>query len=454
MIFTQEASVVWVVSLLHTMEDFCRFSSIVRAGDLSKWLYLCGDGLTQVRLKSFMDVIHNDSVSFKDWYQDSLVISAALERVIIGNGDLHAGCFSCLGCIFTVYYGRFLQVFQYAFGWKRINGLDIAKSFQYGGHVIDIVHNEVSRNLHLLHVHVIMEDQGARDVLMTLADSPVHLSEYLVKSYIKFLKNTMASTSDEVIKLCIGFNAMSTKYITLKKAVRKGDSITVEAMYSYFTPIWLALGKTTYFNIALDQIDELYVKIPYYILQYVRENRFLPLYAGKNAKGVQMARWELDKIMELCNCKFKELDFGNDISGWLHHAQNMPLCCKSRAFVENEYSKHDDVDVYTKKYVDGVDISDISQKVNKTRSSVESKRTNEKIMCAEILNLGKVSVVTPNRKMSTNYFWDLLPLVKTSLVTSKDGEEEAVPDTPLKSYARKVCPILHLVLMIQLFHPK
>ena len=151
-----------------------------------------------------------------------------------------------------------------------------------------------------------------------------------------------------------------------------------------------------------------------------------------------MARWELDKIMELCNCKFKELHFGNNISAWLQHAQNMPLCCKSRAFVENEYSKHNDVDVYTKKYVDGVDISDISQKGNKTRSSVESKRTNEKITCAAILNLGKASVMTPNRKMSTNYFWDLLPLVKTVLVTSKDGEEEAVPDTPLKLYARKV----------------
>ena len=59
--------------------------------------------------------------------------------------------------------------------------------------------------------------------------------------------------------------------------MRKGDSITVEAVYNYFTPIWLALGKTTYFNIALDQTDELYMKIPYKILQYVRENRFLPL---------------------------------------------------------------------------------------------------------------------------------------------------------------------------------
>ena len=71
--------------------------SILQSSDLTKWLYLVGDGLTQVRLKSFMDVIHSDSVSFRDWYCDSLVILAALGRVILGNGDLHAEGFSCLG---------------------------------------------------------------------------------------------------------------------------------------------------------------------------------------------------------------------------------------------------------------------------------------------------------------------------------------------------------------------
>ena len=51
-----------------------------------------------------MDAIHNNSV-FKDWYHDSLVISVALGRVIVGNGDRHVGGFNCLGYIFTLYYG-------------------------------------------------------------------------------------------------------------------------------------------------------------------------------------------------------------------------------------------------------------------------------------------------------------------------------------------------------------
>ena len=178
-------------------------------------------------------------------------------------------------------------------------------------------------------------------------------------------------------------------------------------MYNYFTPIWLALGKSTYFNIALDQIDELYMKIPYKILQYVRENRFLPLYSGANDKGVQMARCELDKIMEHCNNKFKNLDFPNTLNGWLTHAHNMPMCFKIRALVENEYTTHHHLKLFNTKY-GNKNIDEITQKGNLTKSYVVPGRTNEKIMCAEILELGKIMEGTHNRKFTDNYFWDVL----------------------------------------------
>ena len=49
-----------------------------------------------------------------------------------------------------------LHTVRDTFGWKRIKGLGIAKVFQCGGHVVDIMHNEVSRNLHFFHVHTMM----------------------------------------------------------------------------------------------------------------------------------------------------------------------------------------------------------------------------------------------------------------------------------------------------------
>ena len=66
-------------------------SKIREGNKQSKWLHLCGDGLTQVRLKSFIDAIHQYSLSFRESYRESVVLATVLERVVVGNGDLHVG---------------------------------------------------------------------------------------------------------------------------------------------------------------------------------------------------------------------------------------------------------------------------------------------------------------------------------------------------------------------------
>ena len=144
-------------------------------------------------MKSFIDAIQEDSLSFREFYSESGVLSAALEQVVIENSDLHAGGFSCLGTIFTAYYGGFLQLFQYTMGWKRINGLDITKSFQYGEHLVQVVSNEVERNLHYLHVNEISKDITVKALLDDLSDKPVELAEYLAKSYVLFIKNKLST---------------------------------------------------------------------------------------------------------------------------------------------------------------------------------------------------------------------------------------------------------------------
>ena len=80
-----------------------------------------------------------------------------------------------------------------------------------------------------------------------------------------FLYNKMEISTNEVLRYIINFSMMKMKYIVLCDAVRKGDSMIVEAMYKYVTPIQLALGGQLIFNIALDQIDKLDIKTLYHI---------------------------------------------------------------------------------------------------------------------------------------------------------------------------------------------
>ena len=54
---------------------------------------------------------------------------------------------------------------------------DIAKSFQYGEHLVQIVSNKVDRNLHYLHIMEICKDDSVKGILKDVEDKPVELAE-------------------------------------------------------------------------------------------------------------------------------------------------------------------------------------------------------------------------------------------------------------------------------------
>ena len=98
---------------------------------------------------------------------------------------------------------------------------------------------------------------------------------------------------------------------------------------------------------------------------------------------------------------------------------------------------HIDFNVFNTKY-GNKDIDDITQKGNLTKSSMVPGRTNEKIMCAEILHLGKIMEETPNRKFTDSYFWDVLPNVNTELKLSIEEDNINADELHLKSITRNI----------------
>ena len=85
-----------------------------------KWLYLFGDELNHVRLKSFVDTINDSLDYFVDDYNMRSVLSNLLKQIVIGVGNLHGDRFSILSSIYSLFYGSFLRVLQTAMGWKRV----------------------------------------------------------------------------------------------------------------------------------------------------------------------------------------------------------------------------------------------------------------------------------------------------------------------------------------------
>jgi hypothetical protein len=98
-----------------------------------RWLVLVGDGLSQMRLQAFKDMLHTSSYSFEKWYEMAQLLSKALDQCVALPGDLHGGGFHFLVVVYNLYYGGIIQPIQTALGWKQICGKDITQCYQPAG---------------------------------------------------------------------------------------------------------------------------------------------------------------------------------------------------------------------------------------------------------------------------------------------------------------------------------
>ena len=83
---------------------------------------------------------------------------------------------------------------------------------------------------------------------------------------------------------------VTSSFMLFQEATTIGDLLMVETIYNEYLPVLIHLSKSTYYNIILDQIDEYYGRIPYYVLQWIRENRFQKLYNGIDRKGEEISQ--------------------------------------------------------------------------------------------------------------------------------------------------------------------
>jgi hypothetical protein len=380
-----------------------------------------GDGLTQMRVRSFYESINTSSINFRQQYKESSTFAKALDRLVLVVGDLHGGGFHFLGAIYSLFYGAFMQPMQFAMGWKRIKGSDVTKTYQQSASLALLLLGEAERGLYFAFLHDMFVSEG-EDFFEEFSESSEDCGEYLARQFPLWLQQKLTTSTDEVLRMNILYVTITRKYALFRQSSRNGDSTTVEWLYEYFIPIWLMVGKHNYVEIGLSQMEDLYSRVPFHVLQAIRENRFLPLHKGKTRNGQHMSNWALDQVMELLQIKYKDMNFPKTQTGWQEHSTNMPLVARSKKYAETEYSRRFDVDSYDEQYLE-FDAAGVKQdKGNCKTQTTIPRRTNEKIMLSEILFLSNTFVETPGRKMTEETYWKELKNVTTKL------EEEETPD--------------------------
>ena len=170
--------------------------------------------------------------------------------------------------------------------------------------------------------------------------------------------------------------------------------------------------KTKYFQLGLFLLDEHYMRIPYGVLQVIRQSRTHPLYDGTSTNNEPMSHHPIDGMMELCMPKYKKMSFGNTVDSWLRHSRYMPLATKASVHVDTEYITS----------VRALEIADGGKQHNR-KKTMKPRQRQEQILMTEWLVKSKALNETPNRKLHDKTFWLCLSDCNTDLAKIDDDTE-------------------------------
>ena len=112
-----------------------------------RYVMLVGDGLLQICVKTFKNMIQESSFRFKENFHATDMVRKALGQVIHVTGNLHSGRFHFLAAIYSLFYGSFIQFIQLLLGWKCIHRSDVTKCYQQAAGLVLMAADEMEKKL-------------------------------------------------------------------------------------------------------------------------------------------------------------------------------------------------------------------------------------------------------------------------------------------------------------------
>jgi hypothetical protein len=387
----------------------------------TRFLMVIGDGLSQVRARSFEELVQEVSHSYGKQYDASMTIQKALKQIIHVPGDLHGGCFHFLSAIYSLFYGSLIQPIQILLGWKRIRGSDVTKCYQQAAGLALMASTEFERHLfHAFFKEIYQNPDMVLEIIRT-NDAPA-LALKLASKYQEWFKTKRSTTKDEYFQSALNFVSMMERYRVFRISLRAGDAIMLEALYSKFLSIYNALGKKHYVEIVLGNIDAFYSQLPSKLLHLVRINRTSPLYEGNDRQGKPMANWALDAIIEVQQKYYHRMQQGTSVKGWLQNSPHIMLMNKAQRFVQYEYCRVKEKQCRDSKMVDHVDGDVRMDHGQNQKRTFIPKRHKEYKCISEFISLMKWTVETNGRKYNSKDVWDVI--VEERVTTKLNNQDE------------------------------
>jgi hypothetical protein len=261
------------------------------------------------------------------------------------------------------------------------------------------------------------------------------LATYLAERLGTWIDEKLESSTDKMFKFGLNFVKVARGYRLFGEAIRSGSVITIEHLWLRFCRIWKLLGKRIYVEIALNQVEDLYDRCDYWLLQTIRDNRTARFHDGATKEGIPLAQWSIDGMIENLQKRYKCMQFRNTEDDWCKHSINMAFVSMCITFVNTEYGKRYDVESMDE-WNEGQNDSSATDNANKKKPTVVPKHIQEMTMVQEILKLSGMFVETPGRQFKGSEVWATLPNLTSNVSSAKEqyaSTNEVDEDTQLLS---------------------
>ena len=104
---------------------------------------LVGDGLTQVRFKTLVDVIQKNCCNMSDKNITANMMSEALKQIACVPSYLHGALLHFLNATYSLFFTCLARPMQKMIGWKYLKGKDVSKCYQQAAGLLSMINIEL-----------------------------------------------------------------------------------------------------------------------------------------------------------------------------------------------------------------------------------------------------------------------------------------------------------------------
>jgi hypothetical protein len=384
-----------------------------------KNIYLCLDGLSLDRHRSFHTKLLKMPLSFTNAFKQSQVFHKALTKVVEISGPLHMA-FHMLQSIYIV-FKKLLQWAQTIINWKKIQATKVSDNFRLSESLCLMLYEEIFRSLFFRYMK---EKENDHNGFTYISDDNL-IAMKLSKGFLSYIESKVISTSDNRLKMQIYYFKMTHLFKSYKAAINDGDTLSMEHFELEFCPIFYMLDKTNYVEVILSQIERKYGYISYNQLHDLRNNSIFRYHQSSSTNTYPLHA--MDSVMENINMYVKQLPIDSSQDSWVIHSPNVLLARQSINFVDQEYRRG------LLNFEDAIENDELPEyNTFKHNKFVEPRKNVERKRIFEFLSKyfkGEIN----NRVVSAKEAHSIIEQLETKLSRKDVVDDTNVVDTNLKN---------------------